>query len=301
MKILKWVAYLIVSLILIILVILASVYVISENHRKQTYDISVEALSIPIGNGDAIANGRHVAAIRGCIECHGANLGGRIFIEDPMVGLLVATNLTAGENGLGSTYSDEDFIRAIRHGVRKDGKSVIFMPSHEYTEIDKKDLADLVAYLRSLPPADSYLPETKIGLPFRAMYVLGGEIHLFPAMLINHEASVPEPVEDRTPIELGKYVSATCIGCHGGNFAGGTIPGVPPHWPQASNLTPKGPLSSYTEEDFIIAMRRGITPDGRELVNEFMPWGVFGQMTDDELEGLFVYLQSLTPHETGDR
>ncbi len=48
-------------------------------------------------------------------------------------------------------------------------------------------------------------------------------------------------------------------------------------------------------------MRTGITPDGRELPNQYMPWRVFGQMTDEELQGLFVYLQSLPATETGNR
>lgn len=299
MKILKWVGYVVVIIIVAVLLILVSVYWISENHRNDIYDFPVESLTIPAGDESAITNGRHVATIRGCVDCHGGNLGGDIFIEDPVVGLLIATNLTTGNNGLGSEYTDEDFIRAIRHGVRKDGKSVIFMPSHEYNQIDRKDLADLIAYIRSLPPADSNLPETKIGLPFRAMYVLGGDIHLFPARLIDHSLPIPEPVENRTPIQLGEYLAATCTGCHGTGFSGGAIPGVPPHWPEASNLTAAGPMKDWSNLDFITAMRTGVTPDGRELINEFMPWSVFGNMTDNELHGLFVYLQSLPARETG--
>jgi mono/diheme cytochrome c family protein len=106
---------------------------------------------------------------------------------------------------------------------------------------------------------------------------------------------------NRTPIQLGEYVGATCTGCHGAGFSGGRIPGSPPDWPAATNLTRGGPLADWDEYEFITTMRTGITPDGRELQNQYMPWQVFGQMTDEELQGLFAYLKSLPPAETGNR
>lgn len=301
MKIVKWSIYSIGGLVLMAVIFLTVIYSISESHRNKIYDIPAEALSIPVNDETAIRNGEHVATIRGCIDCHGSKLEGGVFIEDPVVGLLIASNLTSGMGGIGSDYNNEDWVRAIRHGVRKDGKSVIFMPSHEYNQIDRKDLSDLIAYIKSLPPADNELPETRIGLPYRAMYLLSGDIHLFPARIIDHSLPIPEPVENRSPVELGEYLAATCTGCHGAGFSGGTIPGVPPNWPAATNLTSSGPLNSYSADDFINTMRTGVTPDGRELNNEFMPWGVFGKMTDDELAGLFNYLQSLPARETGSR
>ena len=301
MKILKWIGIIIGSLILVLGAIISVLYGISKQHENQTYNIDISPVYIDYSDESLLEKGRHVATIRACVECHGDNLGGRVFIEDPVVGLLIATNLTTGAGGLGRDYSDEDFIRAIRHGVRKDGKSVIFMPSHEYNVIDEADLAALMAYIRSKDPVDStHLPETKIGFPFRLMYVLS-DIHLFPARLIDHSIGIPEPVAERTPLQLGAYVATTCIGCHGDNYGGGRIPGVPPHWPEASNITLGGVLADYTEADFFNAMRNGINLEGRVMEPEFMPWQVFGYMTDEELSGLFEYLQSLPARETGTR
>lgn len=300
MKIIKWGLYSLLGVVFLLLIIITATYLITESHRNRVYDIQESSLLIDYSE-ESIENGRHIATIRGCTDCHGENLGGKVFIEDPIVGLFIASNLTTGVGGIGSEYTDEDYVKAIRHGVNKQNKSVIFMPSHEYNQIDSNDLASLIAYIRSLDPVDNELPSSKINLPFRLMYLLDSEIHLFPAQLIDHTLPVPESPLKRTPLELGSYVAATCTGCHGAGFSGGKIPGVPPHWPEASNLTPAGPLSSWTEADFLHAMRTGITPDGRELVNEFMPWQVFGSMTDEELQGLFTYLQSLTPAETGSR
>ena len=301
MKIVKWTGIVIGSLLLLLAVVISVLFFISKQHENQIYNIEVSPISIDYNDESLLERGRHVATIRACIECHGDNLGGRIFIEDPVVGMLIATNLTDGPGGIGAEYSDEDFIRAIRNGVRKDGKSVIFMPSHEYNVIDSDDLAALMVYIRSKDPVDStHLPETKIGFPFRLMYVLS-DIHLFPARLIDHSIGIPEPVAERTPRQLGAYVATTCIGCHGDNYGGGRIPGVPPHWPEASNITVGGVLADYTEADFFRAMREGINLEGRVMEPEFMPWQVFGYMTDDELAGLFEYLQSLPPRATGTR
>ena len=59
------------------------------------------------------------------------------------------------------------------------------------------------------------------------------------------------------------------------------------------NLTPGGDLGKWTEADFIQALRTGETPEGRRLDNEKMPWRSIGQLTDDELGALWLYLQSL--------
>jgi mono/diheme cytochrome c family protein len=292
MKIVKWLLYGFGSLVLAVLILVAAVYLITEKHRNTTYDIAAETIDIEV-NQEVLDHGKHVATVRGCVDCHGEKLGGRIFIEDPVVGLLPADNLTTGEGGIGDEYSDADMIRAIRHGVRKDGKSVVFMPSHEYNEIDSKDLGSLIAYIRSVEPIDNPLPETQINIPFRLIYLIGGKLHLFPARLIDHSKPIPEPVENRNPMELGKYLAVTCTGCHGGDYKGGPIPGVPPSWPESTDITSEGNLGRWTPEQFKEVMRTGITPEGREMNTQYMPWQTFGRMTDEELEGLYTYFSSL--------
>jgi len=55
-------------------------------------------------------------------------------------------------------------------------------------------------------------------------------------------------------------------------------------------------MSSWSEEDFFKTMRTGVTPGGRQL-NEEMPWKYFGQMSDDELRAMWLYLKSLPAME----
>lgn len=298
-RILK-VAVIALSVILALLMLSAGIiYVITEQHWNDTYELSSEWVNIS-DDPEVIMHGKHIFTTRGCVDCHGANLGGKIFLEDPVVGRIVATNLTQGEGGIGSRYSDEDYVRSIRKGVRQDGKSVLFMPSHEYQWIHQRDMEALISYIRSAEPVDSNLPGHKINLPMRAMYLIGGNIPLFPARVIDQEFELPqnEPV---TVLERGQYIATSCMGCHGKNYSGGVIPGVPPTWPEASNLTPAGPLQTWNEADFFKALREGVTPEGRQLRSEFMPYQLTGQMTDEELHALFVYLKSIEPVEKGTR
>jgi hypothetical protein len=118
MKIVKWGLNTIAVLILIILIASSVVYLITESHRNRTYRVEVEPLEID-NSAESIERGKHVATIRGCIDCHGENLKGDVFIKDPIVGQFIATNLTSGEGGIGNSYSDEDLIKSIRHGVNQ--------------------------------------------------------------------------------------------------------------------------------------------------------------------------------------
>ena len=64
------------------------------------------------------------------------------------------------------------------------------------------------------------------------------------------------------------------------------------------NLTSGGEMVAWSEQDFFTTIRSGVTPSGRQL-NEEMPWKFYGQMTDEELKALWLYLQSLPALEQG--
>lgn len=299
MKTLKWVGIVLGTIAAFLLIFIAVTYFITENHFNKTYQIKAGTVEI-LADSSTIAHGEHVATIRGCIECHGEGLGGKVFIDDPAIGLLIATNLTSGEGGIGEDYSNEDMVRAIRHGVNKDGKPSLFMPSHEYNPIDRHDLSALISYIRSVEPVDNVQPATEVSMVARFLYMYGG-MDLVPARMIDHSEPIPEPEQNRTPLKTGEYLAVTCTGCHGGGFAGGAIPGVPPDWPDAPNITPAGNIGNWTLADFKTTMKTGVTPEGKELTQPYMPWQMLGAMSDEELEGLYVYLRSLPEKETGTR
>lgn len=296
---LRWAGYGLLGVLGLVVVALSAIYGASEYRMRKSYDVQPAAVAFRADEA-TIARGRHVATIRGCVDCHGENLGGKLFIESPGVGKLYATNLTRGEGGAGSTYTDQDWVRAIRHGVRPTGKPLLFMPSHEFYPLSDEDLGGLIAYIESLPAVNGRQPASSVGPLGRALF-LAGQLPLLPAELIDHAATPPSAPQPAVTAEYGAYLATGCIGCHGPAYGGGKIPGTPPDFPAAANLTPHATgLAGWTEEDFFRALREGRRPDGTEL-DPFMPWQLTKQMTDDEIRAIWLYVQTLPPREYGTR
>ncbi|HEY0944588.1 MAG TPA: cytochrome c [Opitutaceae bacterium] len=291
-KLLKLLGLLLGGLVLLLLVGSGIVYLMTQQRLQRRYTVEIRPVAVPT-NEAAIAHGRHIAATRGCADCHGANFAGRPVIQDPLVGQLHGSNLTRGQGGLPADYGDLDFVRAIRHGLASDGRPLVLMPSEEYSHLSDEDLGALIAYLKTLTPVDRRRGPVEPG-PLARLLITLGEIRI-GAEHIDHAASRPSRVVAGVTVDYGRYLAASCTGCHGNNLAGGKIPGAPPDWPAAANLTPHmvSRLPHWTEEDFLRVLRTAQRPDGTE-VHPVMP-RAFGQMTDDELKALWVYLRSLPP------
>ncbi|GAB4430904.1 MAG: hypothetical protein Kow0031_11910 [Anaerolineae bacterium] len=274
--------------ILAAIVCVAGMTMITNNFINNSFEVAAENLAIS-GGDEALARGEHIASAWGCRDCHGENLGGTVLIDDAAMAYLPAPNLTAGQGGVGATYTPIDWVRAIRHGVRPNGESFIIMPSAEYYWMSDADLTALITYLYNLPPVDNDLGTRSFG-PVGRMLVYTGQIPL-QASQINHTAPRPEPEPGMT-VEYGSYLASTCRGCHGPNLNG--IGGhADPAGPSATDLTSSGPIGDWSEEDFINTLRSGTTPYGKAMDPMYMPWTAIGQMTDEELGALWMYLQSL--------
>lgn len=302
-KYVRWIALIVGLLLLLPVIAVAAVYGISTMNMSKSYTIPAERLTLAVPTDAAtIERGRHlVTAVGKCPDCHGERLQGTAMIDDPALGRLVAKNLTKGQGGIGATYTDADFVRALRHGVDPAGRPLLFMPAQEFMHFSDADLGAIIAYVKSVPPVDNVPPASSIGPLGRALYV-AGQLELLPAELVDHNAPRPAaPAPGVTP-EYGRYLALTggCMGCHGPGLSGGPVPGTPPDFKPALNITSGGRLGQWSEADFISAMRTGVTKDGYKL-DEFMPWKAVGQLTDDELKALFAYLKSVPAKEYGNR
>ena len=282
----------------LVVLLVGAIYLLSAWRYNKTYAIDARTISVASRDTAVVARGQHIAATRGCGDCHGADFGGKTFIDDPVMGRITGANLTSGKGGVGASYTDADWVRALRHGVGPQGKPLAFMPSDEYMHLSDEDLGALVAYLKQLPPVDRVVPAPEPGPMARLLTVLGGGgLPTLAAEKIDHAAArvhKAAPAVGPTA-EYGGYLAPTCTGCHGADFAGGPIPGGPPNWPAAANLTPhdEDGLGTWSEADFIRALRTKRRPDGSEI-SEVMP-AALGQMTDTELTALWKYLQTLQP------
>jgi mono/diheme cytochrome c family protein len=298
-KVLKWAGITIGLLVGMIVLAVGVIYVSTGARLSKTYTVEVGALSVPT-DATAIERGRHVATIRLCVDCHAANMGGRMFIDDPVIGRVFAENLTSGDGGVGGKLSEADWLRAVRHGIREDGKPLLIMPAHEFYYLSDGDLGDLIAYVRSLPPVDNVAPDNKVG-PMMRVAMTFMDVVLLPAEVVEHNAPRPITPEAGVTVDYGRYLSVTCTGCHGPGFSGGPIPLAPPDFPPALNLTPGGELQGWSDEMFIHTLRTGLTPGGQQMDDAYMPWKRLGQMTDDEMKAVFLFLRSLPATEQGNR
>jgi cytochrome c553 len=294
---LRWLGRGSTVLILLVVAALATVYAMSEMRMRRTWQVEASVPPVP-ADAAAIARGEHLATIRGCRGCHAPDMGGATFIDSPPFAKLSGTNLTPGKGGV--RLSDEALVRAIRHGVGSGGRSLLFMPSQEFAALSESDMGDLLAYLHSLSPVDRELPPNQVG-PLGRLLFLAGKVPLLPAEVVDHATRPAQPQPGPTAA-YGEYLAAACKGCHGPGLSGGHIPGTPPNWPDAANLTldPTG-LAAWSEVDLRRALREGVAPGGRALKADFMPVRETRHLSDDEIAALYAYFRSLPPRVRGSR
>ncbi len=288
------------GLLLLVVIALCAVYAITQHRIDARLTIAGHAVVVPTDSA-ALARGRHIAtAISKCEECHGPDLGGRLFIDAGPVAKLYALNLTRGKGGT-SAFSDLDWERAIRHGVAPNGRKLLFMPASEFQYLNNDDFGALVAYLKTLPPVDREFPKSTVGPVGRILY-LKGDLPLLPADVIQQDAPPPPVVQPGPTVEYGSYIVHVggCMGCHGETLSGGHIPGTPPDWKPAANITPEG-IGRYTEQDFFRALREGKRPEGSMLDTAYMPVRFTKLMTDDETRAVYMYLKTVPGKAFGNR
>ena len=281
-----------IGFVALVAVLLLVVFAVSEWKISRSWDVPVATVETGADSA-TIAAGRHVAEIRGCLDCHGEDLSGRMVADVMPIIRIAATNLTRGRNGFGS-YTDEDFVRAIRSGVRPDGSALLLMPSMEFRAIGPQDLGALISFIRSVPPVDTEAVNQTVGPVGRLLYLLG-QAPLVPAELIDHSDGAFSQPDVAATEEYGEYIAIGCTGCHGADYTGGPMPGNPPGVIPA-NLTPdvETGIGSWSREDFMSFFATGVRPDGT-TVDAMMPWQVGLSMTDIEREALWLYLRSLSP------
>ena len=115
--------------------------------------------------------GEVLAYTSGCHDCHTPGTfygapnferllaGSELGWEGPW-GVTYARNLTPdAATGLGA-WTDDEMIRALRSGVRKDGSPILPpMPWQNYARMSPEDMSDLIVYLRSIPAVNHAAPE----------------------------------------------------------------------------------------------------------------------------------------------
>lgn len=227
-----------------------------------------------------VEEGARLARVLGCRGCHTSDLGGQVFVDIPNVARLVAPNLTR----LRDVYDEPAFLRLMRTGAKADGRLALVMPNKAHQRLTDRQLADVFAYLNSVPAVEREPPTTRLRPLGRLGIVLG------KYDLEELEADVPEsPVvlADRNEADRGRHIAlVACTECHGVNFAG---------FPEEGN-PPLAVAKAYTDAEFVRLMREGLTKAGKQSESGLMSEvarGRFAHFTDEEIASLKGFLDRL--------
>ncbi len=293
----KWTATIIGLLLILIAGLILAGTQMAE--RKRNRVVKIQVVAVPYADdAQSLERGKYLFQTRGCVDCHGAAGTGRSFVNDGKGTHLAGPNITPA--GVVARYQPEDWVRTIRHGVKPDGHPVLIMPSDDYNRLTDADFASLVAYVRGLPPAQGSAAVVELPLPAWVLY--GFDAIPDAAQRIDHGLAPSKPVPAGVTVEHGAYVANMCIGCHGEKLSGGKIPGGPPDWPAAANITPGegSVMARYQEPGALVAMfRSGKRADGAPIA--VMPFESLSKMDEVDIRALSAFLKTVTPRAAGRR
>lgn len=196
---------------------------------------------------DVLARGEYLARMADCVACHtvagtGKPFAGGVAFPLPF-GTIYSSNITSdAQTGIGS-WSDEQFVHAVRDGIRNDGKHLYpAFPYTSYTALSRDDVLAIRAYLASVPKVSQPNRDNDLGFPFNQRWAMG----FWNAVFFKNGRFVSDPSKPAA-VNSGAYLAtalAHCSECHtprnlgfglehGNELAGEVIQG----W-RAWNITP---------------------------------------------------------------
>jgi mono/diheme cytochrome c family protein len=249
-----------------------------------------------------VARGEYLAQAGGCLGCHveareGATpfAGGRA-LKSPF-GTFYGPNITLHpEAGIGR-WTEADFRRAMREGIRPDGAR--YFPAFPYvafTRIGDADLRDLWAYLRSLPPSPQRNRPHDLSFPYsiRLGVAFWNFLHFTPGAMPDGKGQGPEA--------RGRYLAEAlghCGECHtprdwtGGLRRDATYAGATMNGAKVPAITPDR-LARWSAGDLSEFLSSGMTPDGDFAGGEMAEVirNSTGKLSADDLSALVAYLRA---------
>jgi cytochrome c553 len=274
---LRWLRNAVIGVIALVLLAAAGIYVMSEVKLRRSYDTRGTSVAIPADSA-SIPEGERLARIRGCPGCHEPNLEGGMFVDEPILALIAAPNLTTAVRA----YSDAELEAIIRHGARPDGRSVVAMPSDMFRLLDDDDLGKILAYLHSVPEVPGQARLVKPG-PLGRLGIALGKFKPAAEDVRRVETLSDSFPAEGSPVARGAYLARTvCTECHGATLTG------------FEDDTPDLRIAAgYSPEQFVRLMRTGVALGERELeLMSEVARSRFTHFTDEEIEALYAYLLS---------
>ncbi len=284
-------------LLVLAMTVAALGHVLGERKRERLVAVTVVPVAWATDEA-ALARGGYLFRSRGCADCHGTDGGGREFINDGKGMRIIGPNITVG--GPVAQYTAQDWVRIVRHGVKANGRAAFIMPSEDYNRFTNADVAAVVGYVRTLPARSGGAAVVELPLPVKALYGFGAIQDA--SEKIDHSLAPAQPVTAAVNAQHGAYVANMCIGCHGPGLSGGAIPGGPPSWPAAANITPGdgSAMARYpTADSFVAMLRSGKRPDGSAIA--VMPFESLRELNDTDAQAVYAFLKTVPARAAGQR
>ena len=250
--------------------------------------------------------GQTVFLASGCASCHHAPgsedklllAGGERFDSD--FGTFVAPNISSDPvHGIGA-WSLEDFANAVLTGVSPEGRHYYpAFPYASYAGMTAQDLADLWAYMQTLPASDAPSQPHALAFPFNIRRSVGGWKWLFlqdgPVV---EQAATPE-------LERGRYlveVLAHCGECHTPRGALGALDtaawltGAPNPSGRGRIPSLRAPDFGWNASDIAYYLETGFTPDFDSAGGSMAAVVTnFGQLSAEDRNAVAAYIKALPP------
>lgn len=279
MRLLRWLGLGLLGLAGLAVLAAGVVWVWGGTIVGRRYPVTREA--VPVASGpEAVARGARLARALGCQGCHGTDLRGHLFFQDPLEPPVYAANLTLKAR----KYSDMDLARIVRRGVLPDGRGVNAMPSQGYIALSDPDMADLIAFIRSKPAGG-------VDYPAPQLWLLGRYARLSGKFKLAGEEAQERlqmaPVDLGPQFARGRYLArVVCSECHQPDLKGQADKG--PHMPPDLAIA-----GAYEKDDFMRLLQTGKAAGNREvgLMSE-VARGRFAYLTDEDREALYAYLKA---------
>lgn len=250
--------------------------------------LSAAAVSA-LPDGDA-ARGELVFWAGGCASCHAApraegddklKLGGGLKLETPF-GTFVAPNISSdGTDGIGA-WDAAQFANAMLLGTSPDGENYYpAFPYTSYARMTSGDVADLFAFMKTLPAVAGSAGDHDLSFPFNVRRGLG----LWKRLYLSDAPVITEPVGevDAAVFERGRYLvegPGHCSECHtprnpiGGLEKASWLAGAPAATGEGKvpDITPAGDaLGGWSAADIAYYLESGFTPDYDSVGGEMVP------------------------------
>nr|WP_277348910.1 cytochrome c [Sneathiella limimaris] len=262
------------------------------------------------GSASDLERGRYLTGLAGCESCHTAlgsdavPFAGGHELATPF-GTFYTPNITPDTiTGIGA-WTEHQFIKAVKHGVRPDGKYYFpAFPYTSYTAMTDEDAALIFGYLKSLKPVRSVVPMHDLSAPFSWRWLQIG----WRLLYFNEGQGTRTYPMDNEQVQRGDYLVNALGHCGECHTPRNEIGGLDMERPMAGNpkdsavgrvpnLTPdvETGLGDWSESDLESFFQSGMKPnfdDVQGAMADVISHGT-SKMTDEDLSAMISYLKNL--------